>query len=348
MPKKPKLDLHQRALQVFGELQPDKREKAAQRKVTSYNERRREQTVNKVKPVLIEMDAAFARGEKIGGATSLKEYCRMYKYIGNVLSYARCRQILTGKSGNEGKKVKSLDLKDGVTVTIDGKNFTIHNLNSLSPVPNATGYTHNIDINLIAIEESKKEEPLTERPKRTDYATEDADGKNRMLCGRRFSRHELAVGDATCPMCLAKRKDQENAPTPFDQKEAKKKAQKRKNKKPARKVKLFSSVDIRALDKTRDEQEHKEWKRRLQAATKRLTPLNNRLADIGARAEFSPSGYKDEEDTPEFRAEYEKASEEFNKVFDEGKAKGWISTEPREKPTVTVVLKEACSESADQ
>jgi hypothetical protein len=100
--------LHEEALAIFGEIQPSKT-------ITDYNKRRKELT-KKLKPILAEMQERFEIGATIGGCTSFKQYCEMYKPQG-CYTYARVRQIITGKSGNENKgKVKSLDLGDVVRI----------------------------------------------------------------------------------------------------------------------------------------------------------------------------------------------------------------------------------------
>lgn len=112
--------LHKKALALFASLQPTKREASAKRTVSGYNERRREDT-EALRPVLTEMDERMKAGETFGGCGSMKEYCKTFKSEG-CLTYARVRQIITGKSGNEGKlKVKSLDLlKELITVVSNG------------------------------------------------------------------------------------------------------------------------------------------------------------------------------------------------------------------------------------
>jgi hypothetical protein len=122
---KPKPTLHEKALKVFGVIKRTPKEEKAHEVDVYFFARRKEEIANHIKPVLEEMDAAFKRGEIIGGAPSLKIWCRMYKYIGNALSYARCRQILTGKTGHEGKSVKPLDLKEGVVVGFKGVKYTV-------------------------------------------------------------------------------------------------------------------------------------------------------------------------------------------------------------------------------
>jgi hypothetical protein len=119
--------LHEKALRLFGEIKRTDKQEKARHVVAEYNALVQDQKVN-LKPVLDEMDAAFSRGEVIGGATSLKVWCKMYKHEG-VLSYARCRQIITGKSGHEGK-VKRLDLDSlvGKTFRKDGKEYKITRL----------------------------------------------------------------------------------------------------------------------------------------------------------------------------------------------------------------------------
>jgi hypothetical protein len=112
MATKPQLGLHEKALKAFGVIVRTKKEEKAHEVDRYFFARRKEEEVNHIKPLLEEMQTAFERGEEIGGCRSLKSYCKAWKWSG-VLSYARCRQILTGKSGNESKdkSVKSLDLE---------------------------------------------------------------------------------------------------------------------------------------------------------------------------------------------------------------------------------------------
>lgn len=105
MATKPKLDLHERVLKAFGIIKRTPKEEKARDVVNYFRDRKKDEIANHIKPMLEELQAGFERGEVHGGCTSLKQYCKGYKHYG-VLSYARCRQILTGKSGNEGKKTK--------------------------------------------------------------------------------------------------------------------------------------------------------------------------------------------------------------------------------------------------
>lgn len=94
----------------------------------SYKDRRKKQTA-KLKPILITMQETFDKGETIANATSLKDYCKRYKDAG-MLTYARCRQIITGKNGHEGKvkPVDSLDrvvLQPGMLIEVDGVTYRI-------------------------------------------------------------------------------------------------------------------------------------------------------------------------------------------------------------------------------
>lgn len=118
MKKKP--TLHERALRFFNEVRRTPKEAKAQEVVSHYVLRKREEIVNHVTPLLSEMQAAFEHGEVIGGAKSMKEYCKMYKHEG-CLTYARVRQILTGTTGHG--KVKRLDLLVGKTVRVGELDF---------------------------------------------------------------------------------------------------------------------------------------------------------------------------------------------------------------------------------
>jgi transcription elongation factor Elf1 len=99
-------NLHDEALTIFKKMEPTKSEAKAKDVASDYNARRKAQT-EALRPVLTEMQARFEKGETIGASASMKEWCATYKDHG-AFTYARVRQILTGKSGNE-NKVKSLD-----------------------------------------------------------------------------------------------------------------------------------------------------------------------------------------------------------------------------------------------
>lgn len=98
--------LHDTAVALMTQMRKTKDEGEAAETMKGYAERRKA-LVEKLKPVLTEIDVAFQRGEQVGGCDGMKEYCKTYKPKGMV-TYSRVRQILTGTSGNEGK-VKSLD-----------------------------------------------------------------------------------------------------------------------------------------------------------------------------------------------------------------------------------------------
>ncbi len=75
-----------------------------------------------LKQIFAAMQEKFEAGEQIAGCSSVKEYCKAFKPSG-CLTYARVRQILTGKSGNENKKRSSQPtdltrLEDGTVVTV--------------------------------------------------------------------------------------------------------------------------------------------------------------------------------------------------------------------------------------
>lgn len=108
MSKAAKLGLHEKALKAFGVIVRTDKERRAQNIVNHHRDRKKEEIVNHITPMLREMQAAFDRGETLGGAPSLKVWCKMYKHEG-VLTYARCRQLLTGKTGHENRAVKPLD-----------------------------------------------------------------------------------------------------------------------------------------------------------------------------------------------------------------------------------------------
>lgn len=95
-------DLHSAALALMAEMKKTSRESSAAETIKDYNERRKKATED-LKPVLVEMDARMKAGETFGGCDSMKVYCKTYKPKG-MLGYARVRQILTGTSGNEGKR----------------------------------------------------------------------------------------------------------------------------------------------------------------------------------------------------------------------------------------------------
>lgn len=109
--------LHDEAMALFDKMKPYSAYKHATKVVWNYNEIRKHATA-KLKPILAEMQMQFDKAENIGGCTSMKEYCKRFRNQG-CLTYARCRQIITGTSGNEGKvkSVRSLDLKPGMIVS---------------------------------------------------------------------------------------------------------------------------------------------------------------------------------------------------------------------------------------
>jgi len=218
------LDLHQRALKVFGEIKRTDKEQRAADIVYNYNQRRKEEIENHIKPLVREMDAAFNRGETIGGATSMKQWCKAYKHYG-ALSYARVRQILTGKSGNEGK-VKSLDLGD--TIRIGKRKFKIVSFGDpIAPVDyedefgvhaldkEIAGRTHELHLNLkgVVVEEPEVVAPAQpKRPSASFTRHAGTPGDYRTACGVIAKKHGgkrragvvFAEGDekVDCPECL--------------------------------------------------------------------------------------------------------------------------------------------------
>ena len=113
VPSGPNTDLHAEAVRLMNQMKPEKPEIAAKETVAGYNKRRKETTAA-LKPVLVQIDDAFKRHETVGGWSSMKQWCEKV----GTLTYARVRQIITGKSGNEAK-VKSVGLLDQVELTKD-------------------------------------------------------------------------------------------------------------------------------------------------------------------------------------------------------------------------------------
>jgi hypothetical protein len=124
---KNKNTLHEKAMAIFATLRTTRTLDKARRTIRNYNLDRKEATFQ-LKPIFTAMQEKFEAGEKIEAATSMKEYCKIYKSSG-CFTYARVRQILTGKSGNENKsKVKSLDrvvLTPGMLIEVDGVTYRI-------------------------------------------------------------------------------------------------------------------------------------------------------------------------------------------------------------------------------
>lgn len=159
--------LHLEALALFQKMEARTSVVSAKRTVAHYDERRKEVTKT-LRPILTEMQTKFEAGEQIAGCDSMKDYCASFKAQG-CLTYARCRQIITGKSGNEGK-VKSLDLKEGVVVTINGVKYTVGNISKIrgSSVFHvaATPVTHTASLLASSSTSSSPEAMIASRPKR--------------------------------------------------------------------------------------------------------------------------------------------------------------------------------------
>jgi len=123
VPSGPNADLHNEAVRLMQQMKPNsKDETKALVTVKTYNQRRKEAT-KALRPILVKINDAFKRHETVGGCDGMKDWCEKV----GTLTYARVRQIITGKSGNE-KKVKSvdsLDLKAGKTVKIGKRLYTI-------------------------------------------------------------------------------------------------------------------------------------------------------------------------------------------------------------------------------
>jgi hypothetical protein len=219
-----KLDkLHQDAIALMMRMKKTADESDAAETVKGYNERRKT-LVAEFKPVLAKMDAAFNRGEQVGGCGGMKEYCKAYRAQGMV-TYARVRQILTGKSGNEGK-VKSLDLGD--TIRIGKRKFKIVSFGDpIAPVDyedefgvhaldkEIAGRTHELQLNLkgVVVEEPEVVAPAPpKRPSASFTRHAGKPGDYRTACGVIAKKHGgkrragvvFAEGDekVDCPECL--------------------------------------------------------------------------------------------------------------------------------------------------
>jgi hypothetical protein len=112
VPNAPNADLHNEAVKLMQRMLPHgKAETDALVTVKSYNQRRKEAT-KALHPVLVKINDCFKRHETVGGCGAMREWCEQV----GTLTYARVRQIITGKSGNE-KKVKSVDSLDPIDLT---------------------------------------------------------------------------------------------------------------------------------------------------------------------------------------------------------------------------------------
>jgi len=122
VPFGPNAKLHDEALKYLVTLKPTKSEGESKAVVSDYNKRRIEATA-KLKPILVQIDEAFQRGEKVYDHGSMKSWCKAH----GLMTYARVRQIITGKSGNEGKvkSATSLDLTEGTVRSIGGVEYEI-------------------------------------------------------------------------------------------------------------------------------------------------------------------------------------------------------------------------------
>jgi len=166
MAKIPNDKLHRDAMALFCKLTPGTHVRTAMRKVAGYHERRKILT-RALQPILTKMDARMKSGEKVGGCGSMEDYCKQYKQQG-CLTYARVRQIITGKSGNEGK-VKSLDLESliGKIVLFEGKKYKVaDNAEAISFQPGRK-YSDGIRLAVTEIKEEKPAEiPATKNASR--------------------------------------------------------------------------------------------------------------------------------------------------------------------------------------
>ncbi|HXW89374.1 MAG TPA: hypothetical protein VEK33_02395 [Terriglobales bacterium] len=110
-------DLHEKAVDLLLKMSPTATEGLAKDTVKSYNQRRKD-AVAEFQAVAEKIYAAYKRGETVGGHATIKEWCKAVGY-----SYQRFWQINNNKSGNESKKIKSLDV--GTVVKIGKQEITI-------------------------------------------------------------------------------------------------------------------------------------------------------------------------------------------------------------------------------
>jgi hypothetical protein len=110
------IDSHNQAMAIFDKLKwPGSRVVAAKRTMWDYNEKRNKMTAG-LKPILAAMQEKFESDEPIAACRSMKEYRKQFQSFG-CLTYARVRRILTDKSGNEYKKVKTLKVGDLISIS---------------------------------------------------------------------------------------------------------------------------------------------------------------------------------------------------------------------------------------
>jgi hypothetical protein len=165
---------------------------------------------------------------------------------------------------------------------------------------------------------------------------------DQILCGKYTGTTLSTPNDeeVNCPVCLKLMHPEKKSPA-----------------KNSRKTKLFSSVDITALDKHRDEQERKGYMKKFRAAKRAAKFFSGMYLEFANGVDgrydrflelYPPNGddrkypwtppqkgYNLPQTEKRFLAQSDAASEEFNKLLDEGIGKGWMTTEPRKKTTVT-------------
>jgi hypothetical protein len=218
-------NLHDTALLLCASMLPDKKEVGAQKTLASMRERNKE-TKEKLHGIFAQMQTAFERGTVIGGCNSMKMWCKAWKSQG-ALTYARVRQILTGKSGNEGKRSSNLTLKPGSLFTVDGITYQIpENIGKhsdhvamvktsrSSDMVHVTFWAKAIEGTFTPLHEEEEEEEPVSQPKPTETSSRNKrvhflDEQGTLTCDQytvpKPNQHTSNIeGEVTCKLCLSK------------------------------------------------------------------------------------------------------------------------------------------------
>ncbi len=137
------------------------------RNYKKYSERRKEAT-ERLRPKLQKVWAALESGETVNGYTSKEDWAHYFYNPSAKNGKTASRQIqriINPKATSR----RLVTLKEGMTVSLDGRKFTVHGMTLPTPVPSARFYTHQVDLSLIEVVEVQPKPTL--RPSKDSRVT---------------------------------------------------------------------------------------------------------------------------------------------------------------------------------
>lgn len=352
MKPKPQIDPNAAGLEASRLFATDEKERMTLKNMRSVKAARKEQ----LKQALTIVWAAFESGQTVNGYATRKEWCKEFAKVSN----RTCENILYGRAPREAnhgslltriadakKKLANIQrqidapFKDGETRDLNGLhkqiNPTINPLfEEFLTLIAPEGYEVLQGSHGWLLQEKDEEPAVPKTPRklkvsdfRTNFRPRHSNQKihatnpitGRTYCGKKGGVLRVKDGDnaPNCAVCLKRWKSTKADP---------KKDLMKRFRQAKRAATFFTGMHQELTDGVDGEYEKLLW----------LYAEDEGRGDHRYPWTMPSKGYELPKTEKEFETQWEKAIAEFDKVLAEGKAMGVLTTEPRKKPTVAVVL----------